>query len=299
MHIAPHLAKAYVDRIRASGLENLARARDPKKSPVGGPTVRAADEHFAQAFDGSVARAALAFLDPKSEVSHVADALTMACAGGKLAILDVPSGAGAFSLAILCSLAELRAAGVFPRQPLDVIVVGGEFNRHASTHAEALFRCVDGFLSTQAIHVAFKALPWDVCDKVSTAQVLRRYVADADTAERKLVVISNFSGFLTKESKQNAASAQLDEIFRYCAGKRSTLLWIEPQSNAATKTLFGWVASFVKTKAKWLAQLVAMNQEDQALGRTESAFAPALRAEGTSMVRLAVMRFDLGTSDSE
>ncbi len=186
LYIAPDLATAYVTAVNLHGLNQLANARDLKSAPVGGPTKEAADKHFAQAFDGSVARTELAFLDPKSEVANVADALAKLCAGGPIAILDLPCGAGAFSLSILCTLAELRARGTLPRQPLDVVVVGGEFNSHASRYASDLFARVNSFLITQAINVEFKPLFWDVCDPVSNSDVLKRFVADSDRVRTKL-----------------------------------------------------------------------------------------------------------------
>jgi hypothetical protein len=295
LHIAPKLARAYCDTIQSHGLVVLADARDPNNPPVGGPTPRAADEHFAQAFDGSVARTELAFLDPKSEMVHIADAFSSLFAGGKIAILDIPSGAGAFALSLLCTLAELRAGGVIPRQPLDVVVIGGEFNPHATDYARELYGQVRGQLDSQAITVEFKPFQWDVCDKVSTTGMVKQFVTDAHSADRKLVAVSNFSGFLTKERKQKAAEPQLEEIFRYSAGSKSTLIWLEPKTNEARKNLFSWFRR-AREKVWTLIQFKSGGPKSQDVqAESEVPFALPLKLNSTCVARLLVSRFELRT----
>jgi hypothetical protein len=296
LHIAPDLAAAYCAAVRSRGLEALACARDAKSPPVGGVTQQLSDKHFAQAFDGSVARTALAFLDPKSEVAHVADALAKVCAGGRIAILDVPSGAGAFSLSILCGLAELRASGTVPRQPLDVLVVGGEFNPRASEHATDLHHRLKSSLAAQAIHIEHKAMSWDVCDPMSTTDLLRRFVVDAAQAERKLVAVSNFSDFLKTSGKWQEAEPQLDEIFRFCSGSCSTALWLEPQTNAATHSggILSRAVDLFKRKLNRVAHLVGIGlRAGDDASKTQANFALPLQPGRTAVARLAVLRFDL------
>ena len=296
MKIPPALAAAYIETIRLHSLEQLANARDPRKAPVGGPTREDADTHFAQQFDGSVARTEVAFLDPKSEVANVADALARACAGGRIAILDLPSGAGAFSLSILCALAELREVGTLPRMPLDVVVVGGEFNGRATQHANDLYQHVNDRLVAQAIHVQHKPMFWDVCDPVSTADVLKRFVADSDRARTKVVAVSNFSGFLKEKGKRGRAEQQINEVFRYCSGDNSLALWLEPQTNDAMHDggILSWAVGLVKGKLRKVARIVGLLSESvESPATTEVTFALPLRPDRTAIARLAVLRFDL------
>lgn len=293
LYIAPRLATAYCAAIHAHGLRGLADARDPDKSPVGGPTKESADEHFAQAFDGSVARTQLALLDPKSEVSHVADSLACFLAGGRVAVLDLPSGAGAFALSVLCTLAELRASGVVPRQPLDVVVVGGEFNPHASNYAIDMYGQVRGALEAQAIIVEFKVFKWDVCDRVSTTEMVKQFVADAERADRKLVAVSNFSGFLAKEKKQKDAERQLEEIFRYSSGKHAIALWLEPKTNAASKNLFPWIQRAKEMLWSFVHSVTGSSKASEALAETETQFSLSLHPERVATARLSVVRFAL------
>ena len=296
LRIAPRLADAYRDSIAAHNLTRISLARSPKVSPVGGTTPQAADEHFAQAFDGSAARTELAFLDPKEEVVNVADALAKVGAGGRIAVLDLPSGAGAFSLAFLCTLAELRARDAVPRVPLEAVVIGGELNSRATHYAKDLYGRVRHLLAAQAVDVEYKPMHWDVCDPISTAMVLKRFVADADMATRKLVVVSNFSGFMKTRGKRKEAEPQLDEVFRFCTGARSTALWIEPQTNAATDAggVLQWVVDMVTRRLPRVAEFVGLAPgQAEAPAMTQVGFALPLFPGRTSVVRLAILRFDL------
>ena len=57
LHLPPALFEVYQALINGHGLRKLAEARDPKNSPIGGLDQLKTDTHFAQAFDGSAARA--------------------------------------------------------------------------------------------------------------------------------------------------------------------------------------------------------------------------------------------------
>jgi len=76
--------------IKKYGLEELAGKRDPQNPPVGGCTQKCTDEHFAQAFDGSVARTQLALLDPQKAVTCASNAFIEALAGNNVSLTDAP-----------------------------------------------------------------------------------------------------------------------------------------------------------------------------------------------------------------
>jgi hypothetical protein len=122
--LPPALSCAYKKLIYSCGLSELADARDPKNPPVGGMDQKRTDQHFAQAFDGSVARAQLAVIDPKCDVSRVSNAFIQSLSGNRVSITDAPCGAGAASFAFLTTIAELRAQNILPREPLDVVLIG-------------------------------------------------------------------------------------------------------------------------------------------------------------------------------
>ena len=51
------LSDAYIKLVDAKGLRELGISRDQKSGPVGGISKESTEQHFAQAFDGSAARA--------------------------------------------------------------------------------------------------------------------------------------------------------------------------------------------------------------------------------------------------
>jgi hypothetical protein len=298
IQLPPDLARSYCDCIHRHSLTALSLARTANDSPVGGLSQDDTDAHFAQQFCGSVARAQLALLDPHEHVSHVADALVKLLSGGRVALLDLPSGAGALALSLLCTVAELRACAVLPRHPLDVYVVGGEISEPARRYADELFATLTPLLARQAIFVTHAQVPWDACDKMSNTQLIQRFVAAASGCERKVVAVSNFSEFLTRAGKQRAAAPQLEEIFRYSSGGESSAVWIEPQINKATKSggVLDWATTLVRDKFPRFAHLVLprdRGEDASAQCDSEAHYVPPMRPSERVPVRLAVLRFDL------
>ncbi len=293
LRLPPALATAYCNAVTAHGLAEVAAARDPNRAPVGGLSENEAKIHFAQAFDGSSARVALAVLDPKVEVARVADALTVLFAGGRIAVLDVPCGAGAFFLSVLAAVAELRARRVLPRHPLDVTVIGGDINMHAAKFAHDLLERIRPTLSDQAIEVSFACQQWDVHDDVNTAALLKRFITDSVGAERTAVVVSNFSGFLKSSGNWQKAREQLKDLFMYCPGNHRTALWLEPKTKAATESLRSWIAGAIRESWRRVMTYFQGINEDEALEQTEAEFQLPLEPNSRSVVRLSVQRFEL------
>ena len=62
LNISPSLAHAYETIIDRHGLRELGKTRDSKDAPIGGESRERSDQHFAQQFDGSVARATVSGL---------------------------------------------------------------------------------------------------------------------------------------------------------------------------------------------------------------------------------------------
>jgi hypothetical protein len=298
LHIAPELAAKYCDKITQHGLTHLVNNRDAQQGPTGGPSQEETDKHFAQQFDGSVARAQLALLDPHEHVAHVADGLARLLAGGKIAILDVPSGAGALALSLLSTIAELRAQAVLPRQPLDVVLVGGEISDPARVYADDLFALMTPSLAAQAIFVQHTQVSWDVCDQVSTTALLQLFMGRAANAEQRVVVVSNFSDFLSRSGKQREAEPQLQDVFRFCSSATvpAAAIWIEPHTNKAVGPggALSWFVGAAKRKiAKFARVFFGGAAEESPVAETASIFVKPLTPHITAPVRLAVVRFDL------
>lgn len=295
LHLPASLARAYEANIDRLGLRAIATSRSGRASPVGGLAKGSADQHFAQAFDGSAARAILAVIDPKCEAGSTSDAFIKSTAGTNLALTDAPCGGGATALAILTVVAELRANGVLPRIPLEVKFVGGELSPHAIDHANQLFQDLHADLEAQAIFVDRQFHSWNVLDRLSTADLIKASAVHGASCSSKLLVIANFNGFLVKEGKQKDAQPQLDELLRYASGKQSLAIWIEPEMNRATGTggLFSWLFGLLEGRWRQFAKADTAATKEEPSFTSIARFWLPLQPTETSRVTLAVMPIDL------
>jgi len=217
LFLPPFLAEAYRTLIARHGLEKLSESRDPKNSPTGGHSQEETDRHFAQAFDGSAARAQLAVLDPKQEVSRAANTFIEILSGNRICITDAPCGAGATTFSFLAAVAELREREILPRHPLDVRLIGAEISVPARAYAEELLDELRPFLESQAIFVKAEILV------VGCDQFFEQYRLDPPDDYRllglikRLLVVANFSAFLEREKKerlQNPSSKNYSDFPR-------------------------------------------------------------------------------------
>jgi hypothetical protein len=160
----------------------------------------------------------LALLDPKDVLTNCSDALVGSLVGGKLCLTDAPCGAGAAAFALLSTVAELRARRVFPRQPLDVYLIGAELSQPARIYAAAILEELRPSLETQAIFVHEEFLRWDVTDLLSNTTLIQCATRKSANASRKLLVVANFNAFLERAGKRKDADPQIYELFRHASG---------------------------------------------------------------------------------
>jgi hypothetical protein len=284
------IVRIYRDRLEQSGLMELAAQRDDKNPPVGGLTQELTDLHFAQQFDGSMARAQLVLLDPHNELGPSSDMLVKTLSGGRLVLVDIPCGAGAISCSFLSNIAQLREEGILPRLPLHVTVVGGELSEPARSYAVQLLDELIPKLKRQAITVETALRSWDVLDRLSNTDLIREILKREKEAGRLLVAVANFSSFLQKESKFKEAQPQLDELMRYCSGGKGVTFWIEPATKAAT-TKGGLFSRIWSSIVKRLQGIVAHGdgQERDGAYQSESRFFRALAEDEKVRVTVALL----------
>ncbi len=292
--LPPSLVKAYATLINRHDLQELAVSRDSKNPPTGGLTQEKTDEHFAQAFDGSVARAQLALLDPKCDAVPSSNAYIQCLAGNKLSLTDAPCGAGAAAFSFLANIAELRAKGVLPRQPLDVCLIGAELLEPARVYAQLLLNELCLELETQAIFVEAEFISWDVTESLSNTDLITRMTLASGTHPQRLLIIANFNGFLEKEKKRSEAEPQFNELFRHASGKNSVALWIEPDMNRATSNggLFHWLRNKI-ANTKWGKFIKELSDNIEPVLTSSAEFQLPLALDETATVRLAVMPLSL------
>lgn len=255
-----------------------------------------ADEHFATRYATSCARTQLATLDPLGTLRTVPDLFIAATAGGKLGVLDIPCGAGAVSADLLATVAMLRQSGVCPRTPLQVSLVAGDISQHARSYASKLLDGLQATLNSQAIFVETKFVHWDVTDPDSTTNLLHTWMKQSHDYHRYLAVLANFSGFLEKAKSLNKVQRQLDCIFQWAAARRSAVIWLEPQTNAAVKGFFPKIADFF---AKTLPRLFRGRWEDgEKILRSQCRYLHPIKAPLAPRVGLSVIRLEVTEGDA-
>jgi hypothetical protein len=283
------LIDAYLASLQAHGLLPLASQPRPDPPPVGGVSQQQTDEHYAHAFDGSVARTQLALLDPLGQVPETSATLIQFLSGGGVCLTDVPSGAGAAALSLLCTIAHLRSENILPRTPLRVQLLWGEISLPAQTYAQELISSLLAHLASEAIFVEYQLFSWDVLSAVSNANLVQKIILAQQNAPQTLLIISNFNGFLERSNKKKDAYPQLEELFKYCSGRMNAAIWIEPNMNAAKLSLFPYILDRIKKAAGFVKSAITGDGHQSC----NYFFATAIDPSTTVAVRLCVMPLDL------
>jgi hypothetical protein len=294
--LPPDLVDVWKTLLDRHGLRVLAEQPRPDKGPVGGLSTEAIDQHLAWSFTGSSARVELAMLDPKSNMPHVADAFALVFSGGRVALADLPCGSGAAVLTIVTAVAELRRKARVPREPLHVILVAGEISERARDYAAEAIDAVRSSLEAQAIWIEPAFLRWDVCDALSNTDLIRELTVRSQSCGARMLVMANFSGFLQREGKLSDAQPQLEEIFRHSRDKRSSVIWIEPQTNIVTHQqggLFNRLGQWLARAWARFVRTVRPEDKSSSEAKAEASIVDALNSQGRFDAHLAVMRFDL------
>jgi hypothetical protein len=298
LYLPEKFSAAYARLVDRYNLRALATSRTEKDSPTGGISKADTEQHFAQQFDNSAARAQLALTDVTGNVTNVSDALVRALSGNTIVITDAPCGAGAATFAFLCAIAELRAYAVFPRMRLEVRLIGAEISEHARFLAMEMLHELRPYFESQAIFVEAKFYYWDVTNKLSTTDLNKATVCAGGSKSNHLLVVANFSGFLSMPGKLTASKAQLEEMFRYCSGAESVAVWLEPQMNFATHNggILQSISQWIKDKWHDFSRVVVVDGQKVPYVTSSTNFISTLTPERPRSVRLAAMRVDLKRS---
>ncbi len=295
IHISPSLALAYETVIDRYGLRELGTIRDLNDAPVGGESRERSDQHFAQQFDGSVARIQLALTDPKNAVPPMSNGIAKTLAGNRVTLTDAPCGAGAAAFALLCAIAELRASKVLPREPLDVLLLGAELSEHARAYARELFAELLPVFEGQGIFVEATFDEWDATCPISTAKLVKRINIASTTHPKILLVIANFSGFLTTSNKWRKSENQVRDLFLHGSGSANFAAWIEPLLKKVTgdSGLFTWIRKAINGPWQRFARESVESEVPQPVATSFAKFRLPLDPTKTARVTLAVMPINL------
>lgn len=265
-----------------------------KKAPQGfegGISKEDTDKHLAWRYNGSCARVILSLLDPKSKLSEVSDAYASIFAGNKVFVADLPSGSGAATISMLCTLYELRKNNILPRHPLEVVVMAGEISETARGYFLKQLEDLKGVIEEQAIWIKFEILEWDTLSKVSTVDLIKRMTLLSQDCHARILLMTNFTGFLESSGNWKKAKPQFDDIFLHSRDSLSTAIWIEPQR----KNIVPFFARAIKWLKESFNSLIGEKTEledSSWYAQTEAKCKQPIK-EGSFPVRLTVMRFDL------
>jgi len=257
----------------------------------GGTSKEDTDKHLAWRYNGSCGRILLSILDPNNKLSEISDAYAQTFAGNRVFLADIPTGSGAALVCILCTFYELRKHNVLPRHPLYITIVAGEISPTATSYLQLQLDDLKEYLSEQAITIDYEVIDWDVLCKLKTTDLIKRLTIKSQNCSSKLLILSNFSGFLANSGKWKKAEPQIDEIFRHSRDTQSIALWIEPQRKTAV-TLFGSIKAWFKDKFSNLISKDPLNEDLGNYAQDEVNCIQPIK-DGYFPVRLTVVRFDL------
>lgn len=290
MRIPSKAVELWHKLLEQNGLLEMAHEIAPEGFE-GGISKEDTDKHLAWRYNGSCARVLLSMLDPKNELPEISDAYASVLSGDKVFLSDLPSGSGAAIVTILCTLYELRKNNVLPRLPLEINIIAGELSLSARDYLLAQLTDLQQYLNDQAIWIDFEILAWDALSKLSTVDLIKQLTLKSQDCSAKMMVLSNFTGFLESNGKWKHAKPQFDDIFLHSRDVLSTAIWIEPQrKNVAT--FFERAVIWLKESFSSLLSPKKLSEESSWYAKSDISCAQPIK-NGVFPVRLTVMRFDL------
>lgn len=253
LQLSPDLAGSYRAVLEATGLLDMALSATAQ-GDIGGEGAKETADHFTRSFSGSCGRVQLAVLDPKESLGEASNHFIRTFSGGKVALLDIPSGSGAGSATVLSAIAHLRRQSILPRTPLDVWLVAGDKSQSALDNASRMLDALAPHLERQAIFIHPKYVLWDMLDAGSTIKLIHAWIKEhaPHDCREYFTLTANCSGFLQYEGNFKKAEAQLEQIMAWSGQLKSTFMWVEPSTNAATQGMIPKIATRLWSKVKVL-----------------------------------------------
>lgn len=206
IHLPPKLVQAYKEALEARAMFDLACATTERSGPIGGCGTSETLEHFAQRYGVAVARVESLLLDPECALGSVAGDLLHTFADGTVSILDAPCDAGAAGLALVTTLAELRAKGAIPHLPLSVIITGGDLSHSALGLYEELVTRLRPHIADRGIELDLHLENWDASRPELTARLVDMWFAHSHHAEEYYAIVASFSGAAGAHARHTRAA---------------------------------------------------------------------------------------------
>lgn len=121
---------------------------------------------------------------------------------------------------------------------------------------------------------------------------MRRITLISENYPNQLLLIANFSGFLTSKGNLNKAKQPFDELLGYASTTGAIGVWIEPMINKATHQggLFGWLSEKILKPSQSFVKCLL----DENCMSGEIHVFRALAPQERVRVTLAINVFELG-----
>jgi hypothetical protein len=295
LQLSPGLIGSYRIVLESTGLLEAALAATAQ-GDIGGESAKNTAEHFTRNFSGSCGRVQLAVLDPKETLGEASNHFIRAFSGGKVAVLDIPSGSGAGSATVLSAIAHLRKESVLPRTPLDVWLVAGDKSQAALDNAARVLDALAPHLERQAIFLHPRYVVWDMLDAGSTVNLIHAWAKEhaPHDCREYFTLAANCSGFLQNDGNFKKAEAQLEQILAWSGRLKSTFMWVEPSTNAATLRMIPNVASRLWQKVRSFFGHVLATAMPAPL-QSEAEVSHPVKPDFTHRVNLTLLRLERHT----
>lgn len=231
LQIPQCLINAYRKKLLELDLIDAALSEEPVSRLIGGSGPEETLQHFAGRYGVSVCRVESLVIDPENAFLKIPEDLLTIFFDGRISILDAPCGTGAAGASILTTIAALRKARVIPKEPLTVLITGGDLSQTALDIYDEMIEDLKPPLGSVGITVHFSPLLWDAARPEETAELVDRWFLNSKNAEEYLAVVANFSGFAGRSFSTFERSFQ--HIHERLYGKVATVLWVEPDMKGA------------------------------------------------------------------
>lgn len=234
LYLPNELNDVYETKLTSLGLMEAARSYAGGGGSFGGESMDLTYDHFCKMYPNSASRVQCLLLDPHGSFANIPRDLLISLSSHRVAILDIPCGAGASMLSLLATLGELRATRLIPLTPLSIRILGADISTHALDIYRDQFGDMNSKFAQVGINVTLETQKWDARDVIQTNQLIDDWFVGSAGFQEYLVLVSNFSG----ESKR--MFSQFEESIRLIwirlssrATMNSTIVWIEPQIRSA------------------------------------------------------------------
>jgi hypothetical protein len=245
LNVPQPLVVAYREELLRLGM--MTQASDPdlgsSSRATGGESESQTIEHFVHRFGTSAARLVRVGISRRGQPAVVTDDLLLALSDGDVAILDIPSGCGAASLALVSWIAVMREKGSLPKYPLRVHLFGSDISQTAGDISQRLALRLAPALHRVAMHVEFAFIPCDLTNGDTISVVMDNFLAPK--VSERIVALADFSG--ATKGRSDAFREAIQHIrARTNKGPATTFLLVEPNSNDG-KRHSGWLGKVIET----------------------------------------------------